>query len=179
MKAALDRPAPAARGYGLNDRGLRRHARLFRAMPSLPPVGAACYQQTGTSPTARPRKERAALPNAHHRQPPTAQWLTDRYLTDRLTAEEIGELCGWSSQYIRDRLRDNGIPLRPPGTHRRIRRTLDRDTLTNWLHDGATVQQISNRSRYTTFLSPPSLSPLRETPRRSGLACRAQLEMCS
>ena len=119
MKAALDRPAPAARGYGLNDRGLRRHARLFRAMPSLPPVGAACYQQTRTPPaTRRHRKERAPLPTADHRQPPTAQWLTDRYLTDRLTAEEIAELCGWSSQYIRDRLRDHGIPLRPPGTHR-------------------------------------------------------------
>ena len=90
------------------------------------------------------------MPTADHRQPPTAQWLTDRYLTDRLTAEEIGELCGWSSQYIRDRLRDHGIPLRPPGTHRRIRRTLDRDTLASWLHDGATVQQISNRSGYTT-----------------------------
>ena len=90
------------------------------------------------------------MPTADHRQPPTAQWLTDRYLTDRLTAEEIGELCGWSSQYVRDRLRDHGIPLRPPGTHRRIRRTLDRDTLTSWLHDGATVQQISNRSGYTT-----------------------------
>jgi len=90
------------------------------------------------------------LPTADHRQPPTAQWLTDRYLTDRLTAEEIGELCGWSSQYIRDRLRDHGIPLRPPGTHRRIRRTLDRNTLASWPHDGATVQQISNRSGYTT-----------------------------
>ena len=73
------------------------------------------------------------MPTADHRQPPTAQWLTHRYLTDRLTAEEIGELCGWSSQYIRDRLRDHGIPLRPPGTHRRIRQTLDRDTLSSWL----------------------------------------------
>src|SRR6476659_6100940 len=84
--------------------------------------------------------------------PSSAGWLalTQRYLTDRLTAEEIGQLCGWSSQYIRDRLRDHGIPLRPPGTHRRIRRTLDRDTLTSWLHDGGTVQQISNRSGYTT-----------------------------
>jgi hypothetical protein len=58
-------------------------------------------------------KERAPLP--------TARWFTHRYLTDRLTAEEIGELCGWSSQYIRDRLRDHGIRLRPPGTHHRIR----------------------------------------------------------
>ena len=81
------------------------------------------------------------MPTGDHRQPPTPQWLTDRYLTDRLTAEEIGELCGWSSQYIRDRLRDHGIPLRPPGTHHRIRQTLDRDTLTTWLQNGVPVQQ--------------------------------------
>jgi hypothetical protein len=26
----------------------------------------------------------------------TASWLADRYLVDRLTAEQIGVLCGWS-----------------------------------------------------------------------------------
>jgi hypothetical protein len=39
-----------------------------------------------------------------------------RYLTERLTAGEIAQLCGWASQYVRDRRRGFGIPLRRPGT---------------------------------------------------------------
>jgi len=41
--------------------------------------------------------------------------LAERYVVDKLAASR----CGWSSQYVRDRLRDYGIPLPPPwdGSH--------------------------------------------------------------
>ena len=91
------------------------------------------------------------MPAADKHQPPTARWLADRYLVDGLSTEEIAGRCGWSSQYVRDRLRDFGIPLRRPGTPGRIGSNLDRDTLTGWLRDGLSVRQISARSGYTTF----------------------------
>ena len=80
----------------------------------------------------------------------TAEWLADRYVVEKMTAEEISELSGWSSQYVRDRLRDFGIPLRRPGTHPRLRTKLDRETLTAWLQDGLSGREISDRSGYTT-----------------------------
>ena len=79
----------------------------------------------------------------------TAEWLADRYVVEKMTAEEISELSGWSSQYVRDRLRDFGIPLRRPGTHARLRIKLDRETLAEWLQDGLSVGKISDRSGYT------------------------------
>jgi len=97
---------------------------------------------TGSEPSGKPA--------AKQRKPLTARWLADRYVVDKLTAEEISELSGWSSQYVRDRLRDFGIPLRRPGTHARLRTKLDRETLTAWLQDGLSGREISDRSGYTT-----------------------------
>jgi hypothetical protein len=74
--------------------------------------------------------------------------LADRYLVDRLTAEQIGVLCGWSGQYVRDRLRDHGIPLRRRGTHPGLRE-VDRDTLAGWLRQGLSVRQIADRCGYS------------------------------
>ena len=56
-------------------------------------------------------------PLVANRQPLQPGWLAERYVADMMSADEIAEKCGWSSQYVRDRLRDFGIPLRRPGTH--------------------------------------------------------------
>jgi len=55
-------------------------------------------------------------PLVANRQPLQPGWLAERYVADMMSADEIAEKCGWSSQYVRDRLRDFGIPLRRPGT---------------------------------------------------------------
>ncbi|MEP6563067.1 MAG: hypothetical protein ABJD68_18550, partial [Nakamurella sp.] len=67
-----------------------------------------------------------------------------------MSAEEIAEQCGWSSQYVRDRLRDFGIPLRRPGNRSHRRLTLDRALLEELLQQGLSVKQISLRTGYST-----------------------------
>src|SRR6478752_1085518 len=85
-----------------------------------------------------------------YRQPLEPGWLAERYVVDKLTAEEIASQCGWSSQYVRDRLRDYGIPLRRPGTGSHLRLALDREQLESMLQQGLSVKQISLRSGYST-----------------------------
>src|SRR5664280_2072143 len=58
---------------------------------------------------------RRLLPRADDRPRLTAEWLRRRYVAQRRSAQEIATETGWSSQYVRDRLRDHGIPLRPRG----------------------------------------------------------------
>ena len=67
----------------------------------------------------------------------------------RLTAEQIAAASGWSSQYVRDRLRDHGIALRSPGMRSGLR-TLDRDLLSGWLAQGASIAVIADRTGYST-----------------------------
>jgi hypothetical protein len=45
----------------------------------------------------------------------TAHSLRHRYVEQRRSAQDIATETGWSSQYVRDRLRDHAIPLRPAG----------------------------------------------------------------
>jgi len=84
-------------------------------------------------------------PGARERAAPSASWLADRYLVDLLTSEQIAVMCGWSAQYVRDRLREHGIPLRRPGTHAGLQ-AVDRDTLDGWLRRGLSVDDIAGRS---------------------------------
>ncbi len=53
-----------------------------------------------------------------------------------------------ASQYIRDRLRDAGIALRPAGSQGTKPIHLDRDTLTAMLGQGMTVAAIADRAGY-------------------------------
>ena len=75
--------------------------------------------------------------------------MAERYVVDKLSTEEIAERCGWSSQYVRDRLRDFGIPLRPRGLQSHLRLPLDRSRLGSLLQQGLSVKQISLRSGYS------------------------------
>lgn len=68
-------------------------------------------------------------------------------MTDGLSSDQIGAETGWSSQYVRDRLRDNGIPLRPRGLGKP---RLSRDQLQGWVDAGLTVREIAERAGYST-----------------------------
>ena len=73
----------------------------------------------------------------------TAGYLRRRYVVDRLTATQIAVETGWSSQYVRDRLRDHGIPLRPWGLGKP---RLGREQLQGWVEAGLTVPEIGRAS---------------------------------
>ena len=83
------------------------------------------------------------------RQELSAAWLTRAYLVRRLTAEQIAAVSGWSSQYVRDRLRDHGIAIRSPGAHSGLR-NIDRDLVSGWLAEGTSMAVIADRSGYST-----------------------------
>ena len=77
----------------------------------------------------------------------TARYLRRRYVVNGLTATQIAAETGWSSQYVRDRLRDHGIPLRPRGLGKP---RLGRDQLQGWVDAGLTVGEIAERAGYST-----------------------------
>jgi transposase len=77
----------------------------------------------------------------------TARYLRRRYVVNGLTATQIAAETGWSSQYVRDRLRDHGIPLRPRGLGKP---RLGRDQLKGWVDAGFTVGEIAERADYST-----------------------------
>ena len=77
----------------------------------------------------------------------TARYLRRRYVVNGLTAAQIAAETGWSSQYVRDRLRDHGIPLRPRGLGKP---RLGRDQLQGWVDAGLTVGEIAKRAGYST-----------------------------
>lgn len=81
-------------------------------------------------------------------QPLSAGYLRRRYLIDGLTTQAIAGETGWSSQYVRDRLRDHGIPLRPRGATKL--RPLTPEQLRAWLDAGQSIADIARRSGYST-----------------------------
>lgn len=76
----------------------------------------------------------------------TPEYLRRRYLIDQLSSDQISAETGWSSQYVRDRMRDHGIPLRPRGL---ARNRPSRDQLQGWMHAGLTARQIASRTGYS------------------------------
>jgi hypothetical protein len=76
------------------------------------------------------------------RTPLTAAFLRRRYVDDGLSSDQIGTETGWSSQYVRDRLRDHGIPLRPRGLGKP---GLGHDQLQGWVDAGLAVREIAER----------------------------------
>lgn len=76
-------------------------------------------------------------------------WLYRRYVTQQRSAQQIADESGWSSQYIRDRLRGYGIALRPPGTASTTGTRLAPDELHRALAQGQTVRQIAAEAGYS------------------------------
>lgn len=77
-------------------------------------------------------------------------WLYERYVVRRWSTQRIASVSGWSSQYVRDRLRDWDIALRRPGAGvRAVEEQLDAETLAGLLGQGLSVAQVAERVRYS------------------------------
>lgn len=76
----------------------------------------------------------------------TPTYLRRRYLDDLASASTIAEETGWSSQYVRDRLRQFDIPLRPRGV---VKPALDEATLRAELATEDSVRAIAARAGYS------------------------------
>ena len=76
-----------------------------------------------------------------------AQWLHEQYVVRRRSSQDLAAETGWSSQYIRDRLRDAGIPVRPAGASKAA--GLDPRQLAEWLAEGLPVAAIADRAGYS------------------------------
>jgi len=70
----------------------------------------------------------------------TEAQLRQRYLTWRHSSERIAADFGCSSQYVRDRMRSAGIPLRPPGAAQPF---FDVDALRGWCAAGLTLREMA------------------------------------
>ena len=77
---------------------------------------------------------------------PTSAWLAVRYVEQGVSASQIGVETGWSAQYVRDRLREYGIVLRPPGV---AKAPVDRAALLGWLGEGLSVAELADRTGYS------------------------------
>jgi len=82
----------------------------------------------------------------------------------RRSAQEIAAETGWSSQYVRDRLRANHIPLRPAGAATNLP-PVDPAALADWSSHDLSLTQIAARTGY-------SPSGVRNLLRRTGLPTR-------
>jgi AraC-like DNA-binding protein len=93
-----------------------------------------------------------------------ASWLQRRYVEQRRSAQDIATETGWSSQYVRDRLRDHGIPLRPRGAAASLP-PVD-PALAGWSAQELSLAQIAARTGY-------SPRGVRKLLHRAGLPSRA------
>jgi hypothetical protein len=117
-------------------------------LPLVPePMVGRRFAIAGRKRTGGSADPSAANGNATDRTALTGEYLRRRYLVDGLTATQIGVETGWSSQYVRDRLRDYQIPLRPRGLGKA---RLGRDQLQGWVDAGLTVREIAERANYST-----------------------------
>ena len=77
----------------------------------------------------------------------TGELLARRYLLQHATADQIAAETGWSGQYIRDRLRQHGIALRPVGVTKP--QPLTAADLTRWLAGGWSVARVAAHTGYS------------------------------
>jgi DNA-binding CsgD family transcriptional regulator len=98
----------------------------------------------------------------------TAHSLRHRYVEQRRSAQDIATETGWSSQYVRDRLRDHAIPLRPAGAAAKLP-PVDPAVLAEWSRQGLSLAQIAARTGY-------SPSGVRKLFHRAGLPTRAAVQ---
>lgn len=76
--------------------------------------------------------------------------LYREYVTRGRSANRIAADTGWSDQYVRDRLREFGIELRPAGGGNKAGDLLDPAVLRTWIGQGVTVAEAAARSGYST-----------------------------
>lgn len=113
------------------------------------------------------------------RVPLTAELLVRRYVEQGAAAERIAADTGWSGQYVRERLREHGIALRPAGFHKTS--SLDRAGLAALLDQGLSVAQIASaascsRSGVYALMRRWQLSATATRPNTAKWAAAAELE---
>ena len=117
---------------------------LYRAGAPI----TAIASETGIGPkriSATLRSAGIRVPRSH--PPPRSldvDVLTELYVHQRLSSDEVGRRLGCSSQKVRDELRRSGIALRPPGTASVRLAGLDDGTLRRlYVDEGRTLAQIA------------------------------------
>ena len=93
------------------------------------------------------RKEGRSGSAAAGRPGLTASQIQRWYVRERRRTHWIAAHTGWSSQYVRDRLRDAGILLRPAGSPKAG--TVDAAKLAAWSAQGLSLSQIAAHTGYS------------------------------
>ncbi|MEO7060209.1 MAG: hypothetical protein ABI083_10835 [Lapillicoccus sp.] len=83
------------------------------------------------------------------RAEPTADWLREQYVVHGRSAAQIAGLCGWSAQYVRDRLTDAGVAFRRLQGNAANGGVLDDTVLTAMVAEGLSAAQIASRTGYS------------------------------
>ncbi|MDQ6724713.1 MAG: hypothetical protein M3066_00830, partial [Actinomycetota bacterium] len=80
---------------------------------------------------------------------PTAEWLREQYVVHRHSAAQIAELCGWSEQFVRDRLIEAGVAFRRLQGNVANGGVLEDGALTMLVAEGLSAAQIAARTGYS------------------------------
>ncbi len=81
---------------------------------------------------------------------PTADWLWEQYVVHGRSAARIAGLCGWSPQFVRDRLLEAGVTFRRSQGNSTNGGVLDQAALTGLVAQGMSAAQIADRTGYST-----------------------------
>jgi len=119
----------------------------------------------GRSKAARHRD--AARTGANPRPLPPVDWLREQYVVHRHSAAQIAGKCGWSEQYVRDRLLEAGVTFRRAPGNASNGDVLDDATLAALVGQGLTAAQMADRTGY-------SKEGIYKRLRRAGLAVKAR-----
>jgi len=80
---------------------------------------------------------------------PSADWLQEQYVGLGRSAAQIARSCGWSEQFVRDRLLEAGVVFRRSPGNATNGRVLDEATLTALVAEGLSAAQMATRSGYS------------------------------
>lgn len=98
---------------------------------------------------------------------PAVAWLREQYVVHRHSAARIAGQCGWSEQYVRDRLLEAGVTFRRSPGNATNGEVLDDATLAALVGQGLSAAQMADRTGY-------SVGAVYKRLRRAGLAVKAR-----
>jgi len=124
-------------------------------------------EQRGAGRSKATRVENPARTGADAtRAVPTADWLREQYVVHGHSAAQIAGVCGWSGQYVRDRLLAAGVTFRRLQGNATNGGVLDDATLAALVAQGLSAGQMAARTGY-------SMAGVHKRLRRAGLAVKA------
>lgn len=97
---------------------------------------------------------------------PAVDWLREQYVDRGHSAARIAGQCGWSEQYVRDRLLAAGVTFRRSPGNATNGGVLDDETLAALVGQGLSATQMAARTGY-------SVAGVYQRLRRAGLAVKA------